>query len=295
MIRAPVGDAAYWDEWVAYGKERIAKEQAILRQPSANPAYMPQYAFDLSIGVGRYMLKRYCRGDDVKEIATSFPDLLDAWEISNRLSDDVCGKEEVSTCRDWDFLLTNLNHYNWCFWLVGLALALDVPEDQWLRLLALIGDDGEDVLLDRVIASRQSSWKIGGALIHEKPYRRLQRAVDAEREEQADLLFDFVAHWYDELKRPSPRNSKAPTKEPFWYAYGDATLMPIEKGSYFGRWCIEAVAAVKAFGLDDSKCVGHQHYPGDLLRADAPNNGAASEIGSVSRVSILSRLFGFRK
>ena len=48
-------------------------------------------------------------------------------------------------------------------------------------------------------------------------------------------------------------------------------LNPLEMGSYFGRWCIEAVAAVKAFGLDDSLCLGHEHYPGDLLRPDGPS------------------------
>ena len=31
---------------------------------------------------------------------------------------------------------------------------------------------------------------------------------------------------------------------------------PLEMEGYFGRWCFEAVAAVKAFGLDDSVVSG---------------------------------------
>lgn len=57
----------------------------------------------------------------------------------------------------------------------------------------------------------------------------------------------------------------------WWYDYGDPDINPMEKGSYFGRWCVEAVAAVKAFRLDDSRCLGHEHYPGDLVRPNGPS------------------------
>ena len=78
------------------------------------------------------------------------------------------------------------------------------------------------------------------------------------------MLKDFVGHWYLELARKGK-------EELWWYVYGDPVKNPLEMGSYFGRWCIEAVAAVKAFGLDDSLCLGHEHYPGDLLRPDGPS------------------------
>jgi hypothetical protein len=198
----------------------------------------------------------------------------------------------LQTCRDWNFSLSNLNHYNWCFWLVGLALALEIPEDQWQRLLALVGGEGEDELLDRVIASRQSDWRIGSQLLHAKPYGRLLKAVNAPQSQQAALLREFVEHWYAELKRPPPKNRKAPTVQPFWYIWGDPEKHPLEMGSYFGRWCIEAVAAVKAFGLDDSLCLGHEHYPGDLLRPDGPNTHPFRE---EEKTGWLARLFGKKK
>jgi len=147
---------------------------------------------------------------------------------------------------------------------VGLALALEIPDEQWSRLLALIDGEGQDVLLDRVIASRQGVRKIGTALLHAKPYARLLKAVDASRDHQAALFKDFVDHWYAELERKGK-------DELWWYIYGDPVKHPLEMGSYFGRWCIEAVAAVKAFGLDDSLCLGLEHYPGDLLRPDGPS------------------------
>lgn len=277
MIRAPIGDAGYWAKWVDYGMERLEKEWALIRAPSQNPIYDPQYTFDTGYEHIRLLLTLYSSGAPIRDLSQHFPGLLDAWELSNRLSDEICKEHKLQTCRDWDFSLTNLNHYNWCFWLVGLALALAIPDEQWQRLLALIGGEGEDVLLDRVIASRSPGRSIGATLLHGKPYARLLRAVDAPKDQQAALLRDFVEHWYPELKRPAPKNKKAPTVEPFWYIYGDPEKSPLEKGSYFGRWCIEAVAAVKAFGLDDSLCLGHEHYPGDLLRPDGPSTHPARE------------------
>ena len=293
MIRAPMGDADYWNKWEKFSRDRIAKRQAVLGAPSANPGYMPQYAFDLSLDIGKYILTLYSRGDAVAAMAVNFQALLDAWELSNKLSTQVCAERGVVSCRDWDFSLKNLNHYVWCFWLIGLALVLEVPEKQWNSLLGLIGGEGEDVLLDKVVASRQEGRKIGGELLHEKPYRRLLSAIDAPTEKQAELLEEFVDHWYAELKRPAPKIRREPTIEPFWYTYGDPKLMPLEGGTYFGRWCIEAVAAVKAFGIDDSKCVGHEQYPRDLLPARA--GAQATEETLTVRPGLLSRLFGSRK
>ena len=265
MIRAPMGDQAYWDTRVNSDIERLGVMTSSLEEvPSKNPPYDPQYAFLLTERYLRLILRRYSRGDPVSELGQYIPGLLDAWELSNRLAEAVCREHHLSTCRDWVFDLTNLNHYNWCFWLIGLALALDSPEAQWQRLLALIGGEGEDVLLDRIIASRQSTRPIGTKLLHKKPYARLLKAIDAPKAQQAGLLRDFVDHWYAELARPGK-------DELWWYIYGDPVKHPLEMGSYFGRWCLEAVAAVKAFGLDDHLCLGHAHYPGDLLRPDGPS------------------------
>jgi hypothetical protein len=233
----------------------------------------------------------YSSGAPIRDLSQHFPGLLDAWALSNRLSDEVCKEHGWQTCRDWDFSLSNLNHYNWCFWLVGLALALEIPEAQWQRLIDLVGGEEDDVLLDRVIASRTPTRRVGTKLLHAKPYARLLEAVDAPVDQQAALLRDFVDHWYPELKRPAPRNKKAPTVEPFWYIYGDPEKHPLEMGSYFGRWCIEAVAAVKAFGLDDSLCLGHEHYPGDLLRPDGPSTHPQRP---APQVGWLARLLGKR-
>jgi len=290
MIRAPMGDIAYWNGRVQKFVGTLNSDLETLQKESKSPAYGPQFWFDHSKYTLRVAILYYSRGDPIRDLSQPFPGLLDAWELSNKLSVELNTQlkpgegwdhrhlltapqpsddpRSHNDPRAWVFDLANLNHYNWCFWLVGLALALEIPDDQWQRLLALIGGQGEDALLDRIIGSRQAGRKIGGTLLHKKPYARLMVAIDAPREQQAALLRVFVDHWYVELARKSK-------DELWWYIYGDPEKHPLSMGSYFGRWCIEAVAAVKAFGIDDSRCLGHEHYPGDLLRPDGPTTHPA--------------------
>lgn len=268
MIRAPLGNKIYWDRWVEFGKETIQQNLEQLKKPAKNPIYEPQFAWDLSKEFPRLIITRYSRGDTILEIEQYFKGMLDAWELSNQLAKEVCKEYRLDKCRDWTFDLADLNHYNWCFWITGLALVLEIPNEQWQRLLTLMGGEGKDILLDRVIASRQMDRKIGAKLLHKKPYARLLKAIDAPKENQAILLKEFVDHWYAELARKGK-------EELWWYVYGDPIKHPLEMGSYFGRWCIEAVAAVKAFSLDDSLCLGHEHYPGDLLRPNGPSTHPA--------------------
>jgi len=190
--------------------------------------------------------------------------MLDTWEEAERLGKDVWTEQQQYTRHAW---AVNLDHYIHCFWLVGLALALDIPAAQWQRLLALIGNEGEDELLDRVIATRQLGRRIGSQLCHPKPYKRLLDAINAPADKQPKLFFTFVDKWYFELGRPPKKGLSEDAAihiRPYWYGYHTI------KSGYFGYWCIEAVAAVKAFDIDDSLCLGHPNYPGDLLRPDGP-------------------------
>ncbi|HBO4520297.1 TPA: PoNe immunity protein domain-containing protein [Pseudomonas aeruginosa] len=263
MIRAPLGDVDYWNSRVRSDIDVILKNSELAGQPSENPIYEPQFIWNLAQRYLRVIFREYSKGSGFGDFRNHLLGALICWGKSNTLADEVCKTHNLKSCRDWEFSLVNLNHYNWCFWLVGLALALEIPDDQWQRLLALVGGEGEDILLDRIIATRQPDRKIGTDLLHPKPYSRLLEAINAPVEQQARLLLEFVENWYPELSRKGKDRL-------WWYDYGDPEKHPLEKGSYFGRWCVEAVAAVKAFGLDDSLCHGHENYPGDLLRPNGP-------------------------
>jgi len=272
MIRAPLGDKAYWNERVANRWNSITMAEEQLKTPAVWKQYEAEYLWGYTQDHPRQTLTQYSRGDPIAQLYNPFPKVLDAWEQSNREAEHIEREYKPEHVRAWEFRLDYLEHYNWCFWLVGLALVFNIPNDQWDRLVALIGGEGEDQLLDRVIATRQKERPIGGKLLHKKPYARLLKAVESAPDQQAPLLRDFVDHWYAELKRPY-------NKTIWWYDYGDPEVNPLEKGSYFGRWCVEAVAVVKAFGLDDSLCLGHEHYPGDLLRPQGPSTHPRASSG----------------
>jgi hypothetical protein len=278
MIRDAMGDEAYWSSRIEADLASIANSNQRLSMPIANPVYEPQYLFDLAERHLRLMMRQYSRGDQVADIGRNFPDLIEAWERSNQKATEVC-EEGIQSCRDWVFRLDNLNHYNWCFRLIGLALALNIQRALWDRLVKLIGGEGEDVLLDRVIGSRDTNRRVGEALLHSVPYSKLLDCIDAAPEVQPGLLKFFVENWYEGLKRPPQKKSKAGMIEPYWYSFGDPAKNPLSMGSYFGRWCTEAVGVVKAFSIDDSLCLGLEHYPGDLIhpRERTTSSGKTTE------------------
>jgi hypothetical protein len=49
--RDALKDEAWYERWVRYDIERIARMQDKLRTPAANRAYEPQYAFELAMGI----------------------------------------------------------------------------------------------------------------------------------------------------------------------------------------------------------------------------------------------------
>ena len=268
MTRAPIGTQSYWNKWVEFNETRFTKMRENLNAPTGNLGYRPQYIFELAKTHWEQIVRRYSQGDLISGLSRYFQGLLDAWEESEREGHGVWTEAQQHRRNTW---AVNLDHYIVCFWLVGLALALDIPDDQWQRLIVLIGNEGEDELLDRVIATRQTGRVIGNKLCHPKPYQRLLDSIKAPKEKQPELLAQFVSHWYVELDRPAKKGNAPATamyERPYWYRYG---LENFEGGAYFGRWCVEAVAVVKAFGLDDSLCLGLPDYPGDLLRPDGPS------------------------
>lgn len=285
MIRDALGNREYWEKWTTFAEWAIEHKKDEARKPAVDKEYEPQYVYGIKNKYRELMLYRYSRGDPVSELGQYFPLLMDMWEEAERLGKDVWSPDTQFTRHTWR---VNKDFYMDSFWLVGLALALEIPDDQWQRLLGLIGNEGEDILLDRIIASRAPGRKIGDKLLFPKPYRHLLAAVDAPQDKQPAKLLHFLERWYPELAGGRDIMSK-----PYWYnSYPDLEI----GGGYFGHWCLEAVAAAKAFGLDDSQCLGHPHYPGDLLRPNGPSTHPPRPEAELkpAKAGWLAKLFGKR-
>lgn len=262
MMRDSLETETYFDRAIEHYEYEVNHRRKQLASPFKKESYRPQYTYDLAKAHFRLALLRYSRGDAISETTQYAEPLLVDWQASDDLGSKVWSSDQWRERHDWSI---NLDHYIDCFWLVGLALAFNIPDLHWQRLLVLIGNEGEDQLLDRIIATRSPDRKIGSSLCYPNPYARLLDATDAPKAKQAVLLSKFVERWYKEVggvAKSGRQKQAVPFKAPYWHNYHRL------EGAYFGYWCLEAVAAVKAFNLDDSLCVGHPHYPGDLLRPE---------------------------
>lgn len=264
-VRAPLGTPSYWLKWTKSTKELIARTWQEMEQPAGDPSYDAQYRRNQARRHLELMLRLYSAGAPTSALVPWFEGLLKAWEQSQALEPSVYPPEVLHSRRTW---FINFDLYGECVWLISLALALEIPDGHWQRLLALIGNEGEDAVLDTLIASRQVGRRIGAKVLYPKPYARLHAAITAPPEARPALLKDFVQHWYVELDRKATKGRPAIYNRLYWYTLGDENF---EGGAYFGRWCIEAAAAAKMFGIDDTLCCGLEHYPGDLLRPDGPS------------------------
>jgi Domain of unknown function (DUF1911)/Domain of unknown function (DUF1910) len=280
MIRDCLKNRTFWDQGIDHYVYETVHRENRLKEFFVNEDYRAQYTYDLAKAYFRIAQYRYSRGDPISELSQYIEPLLNYWEESNRLGKEVWSPEQTHARHMW---AVNLDFYIDCFWLIGVAFSLNIPDVQWQRLLALIGNEGQDVLLDKIIATRQPDRKIGTSLCYSRPYARLLEAINAPQAKQAVLLNKFVEHWYNEVKSAakSGRQKQAlPYKEPYWH--GHHTL----EGGYFGYWCLEAIAAVKAFNLDDSLCTGHPHYPGDLLHPSQTTTADATRLPAALVASI---------
>jgi Domain of unknown function (DUF1911)/Domain of unknown function (DUF1910) len=264
MIRDNRKQIEYFNQWIAFDFQRIEKVGGIRKQPAFDANYEPQYVYELAGTHLHLLLRRYSRGDPILELRPHLLRHIEVWHEAEQLGASIWTPEVQHSRHAW---AVNQNYYIRSFWLIGLALTMELEESAWRQLLALIGNEGQDALLDRVIATRQPARRIGASLCFPKQYERLLEVVLAPIDQQAPMLRDYVNGWYASFDEPPKSGLSRMTnshERPYWYDFETG------EGAYFGFWCLEAVGVVKAFGMDDSLCLGLTNYPGDFLRPNGP-------------------------
>jgi hypothetical protein len=287
MTRAKMASEAYWNRWIEFRESDIADCESIILLPSENKDYRPQFIFNLAIKYLELMICKYSRGDDLRELSAYFTPLLNAWEKSIVEGEEIFTEMQKISRREW---AGNLDHYIICFWLVGLAIMLDVSAEVWSRLVILVANEGNDILLDRLIATRQVNRKIGKSLCHPKPYKSLLAVIDEGQTKQPGALLKFVENWYPSLSREAMGKLPAMYRHPYWYDFGTKNL---EGGAFFGYWCFEAAAIAKAFGIDDSECHAQENYPGDMLHLNGPTTHLSPKDPIFAKARWYKKMFRF--
>lgn len=285
-MRDLLGTDEYWKKWVAYKEARVVEMKEILASGPMDAAGA-QYAYRIVSTYIELMLLKYSRGDSVSGIYALFPSVLSAWEHAEDLGKKWWSGDIQTIRHSW---VLNLDFYQRSFWLVGFALAGSVDDELWDRLLKLIGNEGEDALLDSVIASRQVGRKIGHSLCFPKAYGKLMDVISMPSTARPEGLKAFLANWYSSLVGAGSKSVPLAHRTPYWHGLGDQNF---EGGAYFGRWCIEAVAVVSAFSINDAMCIDDPHYPADLIQEGrAPSHLGRSPTTAVEvKVSPLPKGF----
>jgi hypothetical protein len=144
----------------------------------------------------------------------------------------------------------NFDMYVVALQLLSLAHCLEADDATFARMLGVLGNEGEDVLFDRLAAKRSPDRRLGTTLVYPRVTQALYDALDLPEPKRGKSLVKYVAQWYGKMRRAQ------------WH---DAHLRH-GGDSYYGYWCFEAAGAVKAFQMDERPLLDLPYYPKDLVR-----------------------------
>lgn len=196
-------------------------------------------------------ISKYSSGDSLEPVLTEYTNIFsvvtESWPELWKLK-DVNGDE---------FDQYILSAYDEMLWMLSIGYLLDVPNDQFKKLVEVIDRDKvKDYLFEFIIRAKLPDRQPIG----EESYRdfygvpetfaKLREAisgVDATTAEKLIKVF-LQKEWYKNHKDAGWYNSHKSKHD-----------------TYFGYWSFESAAVVKIMRLDDSSFRDNQYYPKDLL------------------------------
>lgn len=246
-MRDMLMNQAFFDKWIPWQQAAIKEDiEYVSTKPVNDPKKTALYIFSqIFMGCRRLLIRRYSRGDDIAELKAYIPELIKIWEWAYETEVNAYTSEELDRQKNFS---RNFDYYIVCFWLASFGITLNISDDLFQRMIKIIGNEGQDALFDRMVATRMPSRKIGEKLLYPRPYQPLSAALDAPVGKQGALLTKFLNNWYPQMKRAG------------WHDCHTG----LDGGGYFGYWCFEAVGVVKAFGIDDTSFRDMPYYPKDL-------------------------------
>ena len=148
----------------------------------------------------------------------------------------------------------SLGNYDSMLWMLSLGYLLDVPIEQFEKLVEVIDKDQvKDKLFEFIISAKipnrpkleEESYKYGWKL-----FGKLREATETEDKAKAELLIKTFLEkdWYKEHKNAG------------WYENHKG-----KHDTYSGYWCFESAAVTCIMGLDDISYRDQQYYPKDLV------------------------------
>lgn len=148
----------------------------------------------------------------------------------------------------------NINRYIYTLWWLSLLRACDADQQHIDEVLAIIGEQGKDALLDKIaVALGDVNRPIASTLYYPNVYQPLKDAFNASPTQQVALLNAFVQQWYNKLD------------EADWYDSHECDCEFEYTDYYIGYWCFELALVADILKISANALAGHSMNPTDLI------------------------------
>jgi hypothetical protein len=169
-------DESYFSQWIDFKQhESIPQRIEQAGQPAADKKYGAQFIFKIFIVRYELLIERYSRGDDLHELRAMLPEIVDTWEWARREELKVFSEDEMANRLGF---ARNLDAYSLALWMVSIATCLQADDSLFNRMLALIGNEGEDWLFEKLVAQRAPGRRQAEQLLYPRPYQLLRDAIE---------------------------------------------------------------------------------------------------------------------
>ena len=185
--REPLQTAAYfdWDIQLLQDELLLVEEDKLLpsEEVKLEMVYFCEFKYRCEL-----LFLQYSRGGSLQQLAADFPAMVAALEAYRQqpASEDI-------------FFNGELDEYTLALGLVSLGLLLHVEQDIFARLVAGIGANGQDYLLEWLIGRRLENRPVVNSLLFPKVYGRPRDAIQGPRDIQSSLLKSYLSGWYESM------------------------------------------------------------------------------------------------
>ncbi|MCG7569412.1 PoNi-like cognate immunity protein [Pseudoalteromonas sp. CNC9-20] len=244
MTRDKVKSKDYYDDRIAFKKECIEEDIEELKYDHSNPTRVKMKGAFRLVSDSMYLLhQKYSRGDDLPSLKPVLLNLIEYRQWQKDFADALPEGEETERIQ-WEEIREDYLE-DFLKWL-SFAYCLNMGKDYYLRMLALIANQGLDSLLDKIAVKMGDIERdISEELLFKKRFSKLYDVIESQPEQRPELLAAYLDAWYELEGCP------------------DYHLMNTD--AYIGYWCWEAALVVKLYDIDDSSFINHEYYPKDLV------------------------------
>ena len=236
-----------------YFKKRVEFTDNVIREdmPAVERFHRVEGRAGMASDLVRYCLQeiisRYSRGDAIESIRPAVWQWIEAKEIQQRVHTGL--PPDLSNIRQMYEKLTLDTVYD-ALTMLAFGAALRFKKDEQARLIAAIGHQGEDALID--LAAQMlgdANRTLSASCKYPKIYQPLLDVWQAEPDQRAAKLQAYAKDW------------KRKIKPIYW-----SNSLEGAEGAYFGYWCFDIALSAMLLDIDDRGLLNNPYYPKDLVQ-----------------------------